>query len=231
MKIYILSGAGLSAPSNIPTYREKNGIWSRYNILEYATHEAWEKDPKKVISFFDQRRVELKKYKPNRAHYFIASLKNKIHLTQNIDDLSTRANDPVIYLHGKLREVRCDKCLKSWDIGYNPQPQRCIFCNSPKVRPNVVLFGEIAQNYKYLYTIKADIFIAIGTSGRVIDIADIAQNYPISILINPKREKRFTTFYGEFDEYIDQYFTYYIQKDIIDALKDLKELLNQLNRK
>ncbi|BAF69237.1 SIR2 family NAD-dependent protein deacylase [Nitratiruptor sp. SB155-2] len=224
--IYILSGAGLSAPSGIPTFRD-GGLWDNINIDEVATHEAWLKNPKKVIAFFDQRRIELAHCQPNRAHYFFASLPNAIHLTQNVDDLCEKAGDNPIHLHGKLTEIRCEVCKKIWDIGYTAQPNNCHFCGSFNVRPNVILFGEVASNYRYLYTTKADIFIAVGTSGKVIDIADIAQNYPVSILINPKREKRVTMF-GEFEEYIDEYFTFFIQKSADEAIKDLKKLLKEL---
>jgi len=216
----------LSAPSGIPTYRDEGGIWDKFSIQRYATHQAWLNNPKEVIEFFDKRRIELKNYRPNPAHYFFASLPNTIHLTQNIDNLSSLAKDKVIHLHGKLTEVRCEGCKKVWDIGYSPQPRKCSECGG-RVRPNVVLFGEVALNYRYLYTTKADIFIAVGTSGKVIDIADIAKNYPISILINPKREKRVTLF-GEFEEYIDEYFTHFIQKDVIEAVKILPSLLNSL---
>ncbi|NPA03329.1 MAG: NAD-dependent deacetylase [Epsilonproteobacteria bacterium] len=219
-KFYILSGAGLSAPSGIPTYTDEGGIWDRYSVQRYATHQAWLERPQEVIEFFNQRRKELQKYKPNEAHYFFSKLPNSIHLTQNIDDLAQKAGDNPIHLHGKLTEVRCEECRKVWDIGYKDQPSSCPFCYGKKIRPNVILFGEVAPNYRYLYTIKAEVFIAVGTSGKVIDIADIAQYYPISILINPKREKRVTLF-GEFENYIDEYFTHFLQEDVTQAIKKL----------
>ncbi len=226
MRIYLLSGAGLSAPSGIPTYRDSGGIWDRYSIERYATAEALKERPSEVIAFFDERRKELARYKPNEAHRFFAKL-NCIHLTQNVDDLCERAGDEPIHLHGKLTEIRCEACKRVWDIGYEAQPKKCPYCRQEAVRPNVVLFGEVAPNYRYLYTTKADIFIAVGTSGMVLDIADIAMHYPTSILIDPKRHKRQTIF-GEFDTYLDSYFTYFINTDVIEALGPLQKLLKEL---
>ena len=224
MKILIVSGAGLSAPSGVPTFRD--GLWQEYRVEEVATHEAWLKDPARVIEFFDQRRQELAKYRPNAAHRFLAKLPNSVHLTQNVDDLCERAGEEPIHLHGRLRWVRCEECGQRWDIGYAKQPRSCPQCGGV-ARPDVVLFGEMAPNYRYLYTTKADIFIAIGTSGRVIDIADLAKNFPRSILVNPKREKRVTMF-GEFEEYIDEYFTHFIQKSADEAVEDIQKLLKEM---
>ena len=226
MRCYIISGAGLSADSGIPTFRG-GGLWDSYKIEEVATHEAWLKNPAKVIAFFDARRAELARYKPNRMHYFLASLPNRVHLTQNVDDLCEKAGGNPIHLHGKLTQIRCEACQKVFDIGYKPQPKVCPFCNIKALRPNVVLFGEVAPNYRYLYTIEADVFIAIGTSGAVIDIADIAKSYPKSILIDPKRRQRVTMF-GEFDKYIDEYFSHYIPKRAVEAVEDLQKLLKEM---
>ncbi|BCD61258.1 NAD-dependent deacetylase [Nitratiruptor sp. YY08-26] len=227
MKIYLLSGAGLSAPSGIPTYRD-DGLWDEVAIEEVATHDAWLRNPQKVIAFFDKKRQELAYCKPNAAHFYFTKLQNCVHLTQNVDDLCERAGQEPVHLHGKLTEVRCDKCKSIWDIGYTPQPHLCHFCGSKSVRPNVILFGEVAPNYRYLYTTKADVFIAVGTSGAVIDIADIAQQFPVSILIDPKRRKR-TTMFGEFDMYIDEYFSYFIQEDIVTAIDTLDILLKEID--
>ncbi len=222
MKILVLSGAGLSAPSGIATFRD-GGLWNDYEISQVATHEAWLRNPKKVIDFYDQRRYELGYHQPNEAHHFLAKI-SSVHLTQNIDDLSQRAGGDPIHLHGKLTEIRCEECKKIWDIGYTPQPRICPWCGSSNVRPNVVLFGEMAPNYRYLYTTEADCFLAIGTSGRVIDVADLAQTFPCSILVDPKRHKRVTMF-GEFDQYIDEYFTHFIQKSVTEAMEEIENII------
>jgi len=228
VRLYILSGAGLSAPSGIPTFRD-GGLWDRYKVEEICSAEAVAKDLAKVNRFYDERRRELAKVEPNEAHRYFAQLESRyetIHLTQNVDDLLERAGADPIHLHGRLTQARCMECAEVFKIGYEPIADRsCPKCDAA-LRPDVVMFAEVAPDYRYLYTIQADIFIAVGTSGRVIDIADIAQKYPISILINPKREKRVTMF-GEFDEYVDEYFTHFIQKDVTKAISDLEDLLRE----
>jgi len=233
-KIYILSGAGLSKESGIDTFREEGGVWDKYDIKKVCSIEGWEEDREFVTKFYDKRRVELKKYKPNRAHYFFAALekryKDKIyHLTQNVDDLLERAGcKNVIHLHGTLTDLRCEDCFNVFYIGYQEQKDKiCPFCGSKKVRHNVVMFGEVAINYKYLYTLakKADIFIAIGTSGKVIDIVDLSKEFETSILINPNREK-YITIFGEHEEYIESFFDIFIQKEATKAIWELKKILN-----
>ncbi len=210
----------------MPTFRD-GGIWEGTDIASVATHQAWLESPKRVIEFFDQRRCELASVEPNAAHHYFANLPDAVHLTQNVDDLCERAGQSPIHLHGKLTEVRCDRCRRVWDIGYSKQPRRCPFCHSNSVRPNVVLFGENAPNYRYLYTIEAEVFLVVGTSAEVLDVADIAQNYNVSILIDPVLRKRKTMF-GEFDEYIADYFTYYIQAPATKALSYLDEIFEEI---
>jgi len=229
MRLYILSGAGLSVDSGIETFRD-GGLWDRYDVMKVCSREGYRENPELVHKFYDERRRELARVQPNRAHFYFAQLERRfevVHLTQNVDDLLERAGaQRVIHLHGKLTELRCLQCDKVFDIGYESmEGKRCPSCGGGRLRPNIVFFGESAPNYRYLYTVKADLFIAIGTSGRVIDIADIARHYPHSILINPKREKRVTMF-GEFDEYIDSYFDRFIQKGAVEAIEDLEWLLN-----
>jgi len=230
VRLYLLSGAGLSAPSGLATFRD-GGLWDRYDVVEVCSIQGYRRDPHRVHRFYDERRQELGQVRPNRAHYYLAKLEERfdvVHLTQNVDDLLERAGaQSLIHLHGELTKLRCLECGHSFSIGYLSQEGKsCPGCGSCKVRPDVIFFGESAPNYRYLYTIEADLFIAIGTSGRVIDIADIAQHYPRSILIDPVRHKRVTMF-GEFDCYIDEYFTHFIQADICEALEELELLLQR----
>lgn len=228
MRLYILSGAGLSAQSGIATFRN-GGLWDHYDVMEVCSAKGHANNPQLIEHFYDERRAELAKVEPNEAHRYFAKLEERfdvVHLTQNVDDLLERAGAKnVIHLHGKLTELRCECCKTVFDIGYESQKERrCPCCSSSNLRPNIVFFGESAPNYRYLYTTKADIFIAVGTSAQVIDIADIAGCYARSILIDPKRHKRVTMF-GEFDEYLDEFFTCYIQKPATEAISDLEELL------
>jgi len=197
--------------------------------MEICSAQGYAKNPELIERFYDERRRELADVEPNAAHYYFAELEKRfevVHLTQNVDDLLERAGAKnVVHLHGKLIQLRCNECGTIFDIGYESQKgKQCPACQSQNLRPDVVFFGESAPNYRYLYTTKADIFIAVGTSGQVIDIADIAANYPVSILIDPKRHKRVTMF-GEFDEFLDEYFTHYIQKPATEAIADVEPLL------
>jgi NAD-dependent deacetylase len=228
LRLYILSGAGLSAESGIATFRD-GGLWDRYDVLEVCSAQGYAKNRQLLERFYDERRMELARVRPNAAHYYFAKLEERfevVHLTQNVDDLLERAGaKEVIHLHGKLTELRCNECGEVFEIGYESQKEkRCVSCKSSNLRPNVVFFGESAPNYRYLYTTKADLFIAVGTSAKVIDIADIAKNFAHSVLIDPKRHKRVTMF-GEFDEFLDEYFTHFIQKPATKAIFELEPLL------
>ncbi|NPA64986.1 MAG: NAD-dependent deacetylase [Epsilonproteobacteria bacterium] len=227
MRIYVLSGAGLSAESGIPTFRD-GGLWDRYDVMEVCSAQGYAKDPQKVHRFYDERRRELAGVEPNAAHYYFAELEKRydvVHLTQNVDDLLERAGAKnVVHLHGRLRHLRCLECGKSFDIGYESQEgKRCVKCGSLRLRPDIVFFGESAPEYRCLYTTPADLFIAVGTSGRVIDVADIATHYPRSILIDPARHKRITML-GEFDEYLGDFFDYHIAAPVTEAIERLEQL-------
>ncbi len=201
-KVLILSGAGLSAPSGLKTFRGNGGLWENYDIMEVCSVQGYIKNPKLVHKFYDERRVQLKKVLPNKAHFCIAKIKEKFGneicvMTQNIDDLLERANcKDVIHLHGFLPNLRCKSCGKTFYVGYESQENKiCPFCKSAKIRHDVVMFGEIAPNYSLLYNelSKANLFIAIGTSGEVLDVGKFAKIVGNSILNN--YEKSFMDFY------------------------------------
>jgi NAD-dependent deacetylase len=192
-KVYILSGAGLSAESGIKTFRGNDGMWENYRVEEVCSVEGWERDRKKVSDFYDARRADLKTKEPNVAHYALAELKKKypnniVMLTQNVDDLLERAGCPdVIHLHGTLTDLRCESCSKEFYVGYEPQDgKQCPYCHSDSVRHNVVMFGEAAPKYAFLVTLtkQADMLVVLGTSGQVIDTASLARQIEESILNN-----------------------------------------------
>ncbi|MDH5464536.1 MAG: NAD-dependent deacetylase, partial [Thiovulaceae bacterium] len=213
-RIMILSGAGLSAESGIHTFRDHDGLWESHDVMQVCSTQGWIKDRKLVTQFYNERRGELALKEPNSAHKVLAQLEHDyrgrvIHLTQNIDDLLERAGaKEVIHLHGTLTELRCEACTQLFSIGYAAQEgtEQCPYCGNKRVRHNVVMFGESAPNYADLKQAirECTLFIAIGTSGTVIDLVTIAKEFKKSILIDPKRQRTKSIY--DPHEYIDEYF-------------------------
>lgn len=235
-KVMILSGAGLSAESGIRTFRDHDGLWESYNVMDVCSTEGWERDRELVTQFYNARRKDLGDKEPNRMHRAIAELQQRYpgriwNLTQNVDDLLERAGcEEVIHLHGTLRDLRCENCGHVWDIGYTEQTERdcCPRCESAQVRHNVVMFGEPAPMYRKIYEAvgESGLFVAIGTSGQVIDIVPIAREFERSILVNPKREEYITAF-GSFEQNIDEFFTDFLQMGAVAAAEPLSELIHE----
>ncbi len=232
--VMVLSGAGLSAESGIRTFRDSDGLWEEYDVMKVCSVQGWSEDRDFVTEFYNKRRLDLKDKRPNKAHYILAELERELgsrfwNLTQNVDDLLERAGcKNVIHLHGTLRDLRCEDCYYVWDIGYREQKKDevCPKCGSSNIRHNVVMFGEAAPNYRYIYQAveNSDMFVAIGTSGQVIDVVPIAREFDYSILVNPNREKHLTSF-GDFEKYIDEYFTIFLQKKAGEASEELYRLI------
>ena len=231
-KVMILSGAGLSAESGIRTFRDHDGLWEEYDVMQVCSTEGWEADRELVTRFYNARRKDLEDKKPNGMHLAIAELQRRYpgqiwNLTQNVDDLLERAGcDEVIHLHGTLRDLRCENCGHVWDIGYGEQTEHdgCPRCQSVAVRHNVVMFGESAPMYRKIYEAvnDAELFVAIGTSGQVIDIVPIAREFAHSILVNPRREE-YVTMFGSFEQTIDAFFTDFLQMGAVAAAEPLTE--------
>ena len=217
-KVLILSGAGISAESGIRTFREADGLWEEYDVMEVCSVEGFEKNPKLVADFYDARRRDLRDKYPNAAHEMVARLKRKYShqievLTQNVDDLFERSGCPgVIHLHGTLTELRCEECERIFEIGYESQEGSvCPSCESDSIRHNVVMFGEEAPMYAELQRAvnECDMLVVIGTSGYVINVAMFAQWFEHSILNNL-----------DSDDMLDPFFkTLYIEKATTAAPK------------
>src|SRR5437763_638180 len=109
-KIVVLTGAGISAESGIPTFRDSGGLWEGYDVNEVATPEGWEKNRELVLRFYNERRRNIRSVKPNAAHLALAKLEKKYNvviITQNIDDLHERAGSThIIHLHGEIFKAR-----------------------------------------------------------------------------------------------------------------------------
>lgn len=191
-KIIIFSGAGISAPSGISTFRDSDGTWENHNVEDVCNVITWKKNFELVHKFYNERREQLGDVQPNIAHKAVKEIidtygeDNVFNITQNVDDLFDRIDCPTLHLHGFLPEVRCEACGNKWDIGYNKfniEKDRCPKCDSLKgVKPNIVFFGESAPMYKYMKRAfgylhnKNSILIVIGTMGNVVPIEDYTGN-------------------------------------------------------
>jgi NAD-dependent deacetylase len=190
-RIVVLSGAGISAESGLKTFRDSDGLWENFRIEDVATPGAWEKDPKRVLDFYNERRMQVMQAQPNPAHLALARLQEKyevIIVTQNIDDLHERAGSQrVLHLHGEIRKARStvDPFLV-YEIGHGPLRIGDTCAKGSQLRPHIVWFGELVPALEEAAEIvsTADIFIVVGTSlavypaaGLVAYAAPAAQKY------------------------------------------------------
>jgi len=176
-RIVILTGAGLSAESGLATFRDKDGIWSKYDLTEVATPEAFAANPQRVHEFYNMRRRGLRDAKPNAAHLALARLEREhpgevTIITQNIDALHEAAGTRrLIHMHGELLKALCTRCeaRHPWhdDLSVDTPCPSC--GKAGGLRPDVVWFGEMPYHMDEIYDVlaKADLFASIGTSGTV----------------------------------------------------------------
>ncbi len=182
--IAVMTGAGISAESGVPTFRGRGGLWKKYRAEELATPEAFKRDPVLVWKFYDYRRQLISEVHPNKAHEILAKwekrLKNLTIVTQNIDGLHQKSGSRnVIELHGNIWEVRCIKENKIFKYEENPIkefPPKCPDCGSI-IRPNVVWFGESLNpeilSLSFSLFENSDIALVIGTSSVVYPAAHL----------------------------------------------------------
>ena len=188
-KMVVLTGAGMSAESGLQTFRDANGLWEGHNVMDVATPEAFERDPKLVLQFYNQRRRQLLDVLPNNAHHNLKELEKyfNIHIiTQNVDDLHERAgSSQIVHLHGELRKVRSttnEKIVLEWskDLYLGDVDK-----NGDQLRPHIVWFGEAVPQLENAIKItkQADVFVIIGTSMQVYPAASlihyVSSNTPI----------------------------------------------------
>jgi NAD-dependent deacetylase len=143
--IAVLTGAGISSESGIPTFRGGDGLWKNYRAEELATPEAYAKHPLLVWEWYKMRFTTVMKAEPNAAHYALAKLakeKTLTLVTQNVDGLHERAGSSVLELHGNITKSRCERCkhLDTLTLDFEIPPL-CSRCGS-RMRPNVVWFGS-----------------------------------------------------------------------------------------
>lgn len=184
--IVVLTGAGISVESGLPSFRGADGLWEGRRLEEVATPEAFVRQPATVQRFYDQRRRQLlgSDVRPNPAHAALARLEahwpsEVLVVTQNIDDLHERAGTRnLIHMHGELLRARCTVCTALHACRHDLEPDhRCEACGRPNVlRPHVVWFGEMPLALDAIYAALAScaLFMAIGTSGQVWPAAGFA---------------------------------------------------------
>jgi NAD-dependent deacetylase len=168
--IVVFTGAGVSADSGIPTFRDSNGLWHNYDIKDVATYDSWKSNREMVLDFYNQRRRSMLNVEPNAAHFAIADLEKYANvnvITQNIDDLHERAGSTkVLHIHGEIfksrstvdRNIKYD-CREDINIG-----DKC--SKGSQLRPDVVWFGESVTeiNRAQVLVKNADLMIVVGSS-------------------------------------------------------------------
>jgi NAD-dependent deacetylase len=194
-KLIVLTGAGMSAESGIPTFRGADGLWENHRIEEVATPEAWEADPRLVLRFYNERRRNLLRCGPNAGHFALAELEKHYDvriITQNIDDLHERAGSTsVMHLHGELRKSRSTRDpdliypVSGWELYWGDTCEL-----GSQLRPHIVWFGEpvpLITDAERLVR-QADILLVVGTSLQVYPAAGLIHEAPASVpkyLIDP----------------------------------------------
>jgi NAD-dependent deacetylase len=148
-RVAVLTGAGVSAESGVPTFRASDGLWEGHRIEDVATPEGFHRDPELVWRFYNARRDNLSRVQPNPGHYALAALQDRFEkftlATQNVDGLHLAAgNRDVLELHGNVRRTRCLGCKQIEDRGLEVLSDKpcCPHCGH-FLRPDIVWFGEM----------------------------------------------------------------------------------------
>lgn len=197
-RLVVLTGAGISAESGIPTFRDAGGLWEGHQVDDVATPEGWFRNPKMVLDFYNERRKKALAAEPNRGHKILAELEEHFTVTvvtQNVDNLHERAGSShVVHLHGSLFESRSTVNenliypITGWALHWGDLCEE-----GSQLRPNVVWFGELVpmMDKAMELTYEADYFLVVGTSLQVYPAAGLL-NYvkpgvPVYV-VDPKAE-------------------------------------------
>ncbi|HEY2860993.1 MAG TPA: NAD-dependent deacylase [Terracidiphilus sp.] len=202
-RVFVLTGAGISAESGLPTFRASDGLWAGHRIEDVCTPEALADNPALVWEFYSQRRAQGAVANPNPAHIALAELESKLGdrfflCTQNVDDLHERAGSQrLVHMHGELAKSRCeDECGQppvhdTAVYGSLDEVPRCA-CGA-RLRPHIVFFGEIPLDMDRIQREigRATVMVVIGTSGSVYPAANFVnwarQNGARTVYIGPER--------------------------------------------
>ncbi|MBC8172589.1 MAG: NAD-dependent deacylase [Chitinophagales bacterium] len=224
MKIIVLTGAGMSAESGIPTFRGAGGLWEGYRIEDVASPEGWQKDQHLVLQFYNERRKRIKEAQPNTAHFLLAEME-KYHdvqiITQNIDDLHERAGSKnIIHLHGEIFKSRSTKNEQLIYDCYDDIQQGDTATDGCQLRPHIVWFGEMVPMMEVATQMMydAEIVMVIGTSMVVYPAASLlyyAPSFATKYIINP-----------EIPDMQKTKNVIFIQKNATEGVKEVAEKLN-----
>jgi len=184
-KLVVLTGSGISSESGLKTFRDSGGLWENYDVMEVASPSGWERNRELVLSFYNERRAQLRNATPNEGHKGLVKLESHfdVHvITQNVDNLHERAgSSKVLHLHGILTSARStgDPSL-TYDIGFDPIKPGDTCEKGFQLRPDIVWFGEPvpAIEEAAAITATADIFVVIGTSLVVYPAAGLIDYVP-----------------------------------------------------
>jgi len=205
VQLTVLSGAGISAESGVPTFRDvETGLWAKVDPYEISSAEGWQRHPEKVWAWYLWRHHMMQGVEPNNGHRAVAAWQDhaEVHVvTQNVDNLHERAGSERVYhLHGSLFEFRCDRCQGEFqgELPAMPEPVETV---TPRqcpcgglIRPNVVWFGEALPDSAWQKSVEAvsnaDLVVVVGTSSIVYPAAGLpelalANGIPV-IEVNPE---------------------------------------------
>ena len=195
-QIVVLTGAGISAESGISTFRDSDGLWEKHRVEDVATHDAWLRNPRLVLDFYNERRRQLGCVRPNEAHRQLVRLEERYDVnvvTQNVDDLHERAgSSKVLHLHGLLTQARSERDDNLIiDIGLDDISLGDKAPDGAQLRPHIVWFGEAVPNIEPAAELcaEADYFIVVGTSLNVYPAAGLIHYVPSRAecyLVDPK---------------------------------------------
>jgi len=181
--VAVLTGAGISAESGVPTFRAADGLWEGHRIEDVATPEGFRRDPGLVWRFYNARRANVATVQPNPGHFALAAMEWQFEsfaiATQNVDGLHVQAgSNRVLELHGSLYRTRCLGCSRIEDRGLEPlgEVPRCPHCGE-RLRPDIVWFHEMLPqatwNAATMAAADCDVFLVVGTSAVVFPAAGL----------------------------------------------------------
>lgn len=180
-KLVVSTGAGMSAESGLSTFRDSGGMWEKYDVMEVASHDGYLRNPALIHRFYNDRRAQEAKARPNAAHIALAKLEEFFDvfvITQNVDTLHERAgSSKVLHLHGQLNMVQATDNPDKVFVLENPEAETTpdTVIEGHHVRPHIVFFGEAVPNFEPATALvhEADVFVIIGTTLSVYPAASL----------------------------------------------------------